>query len=179
MRGVAAGTAVERFPSGGKRGVDPCAAEQQRVQLRREAVRALPAQQQEARHVLVDLGLQLERQARDRPVMTGVVRDAEKMADALERGPAVGDVVLVELVRWVVALEPLEHRRVEVQRHAQLVVHGADEELLVARRVAALAGQRLAVGDEEVRDAASDLEIVDARQQRLEPAEGVARHVSS
>ena len=56
---------------------------------------------------------------------------------------------------------------------------GGHEQLLVARRVAALAGELLAVSDEKVFDATSNIEVVDAGQQGFEPFEGPCGHDGS
>ena len=120
------------------------------MQFGGKAARVAALQQQEARDVLVDLRLQFQRQQRHCPVVLRMVGDAEEVADALEGRPAVRDIAVVEFVVRVVRLEPLQHRGVEEQRHAELVVVGRDEELLVARRFPAVAGQLLALGDQEV-----------------------------
>src|SRR5262245_34637353 len=149
------------------------------MELGREALRLAATHQRDARDVLVDLGLHLEREARDRPVMVEVVGDEKQVADPFEGGPAVGKVVLVEPVARVVLLEPLDERRVEVERHAGLSVDDAHEELLVARRVAAGAWELLAVSDEKVFDATSSIEVVNAGQEGFEPLEGPCGHGAS
>jgi hypothetical protein len=138
-----------------------------------------PPQQRDARDVLVDLRLHLERLARHRPVVTGMVRNAQEVANPLERRPAVGEVVLVEPVARIVPLEALDERRVEVERDAELVTDGAHEELLVAGRVAAFARKLLAISDEKVFDATSNIEVVNAGQQGFEPFEGPHGHGAS
>ena len=155
------------------------AAEQEGMELRREAPRLAPAQQLEARDVLVDLRLHLEREPRHRPVVPGVVRDAEEVADAFERGPAVGEVVRVKAVARVVPVEPLQQCGIEVERQAELIAGRGDEKLLLARCVSPLAGQLRPVSDEKVFDATSDIEVVDSGQQGFEPFEGPRGHGGS
>src|SRR5215471_4560061 len=75
--------------------------EQQGVQLGGEAAGILLAQQPDAGDVLVDLRLELELERRDGPVVRCVPDEVDEVADALERGPVVGDVAFVQRLKRI------------------------------------------------------------------------------
>ena len=141
------------------------------MQPRRVAV-ALPQQQQRRGDELVDLGLQLHFEQGHRFLVLRIPRVIREMTHSLERRPKILEIVAVETVQRIAALEPLEQPLLEVQADLRFTLGLRDQQLLVDLPAAAVERAREArIGGQEIVDAIRQLERVEVAEQTLQIAE--------
>src|SRR5262249_54385706 len=110
----------------------PSEVEQARVEIRGRAARLRPEEEQ-ARHVLVDLGLELELERRHRALLARAPGEVDEMAHALDGEEEIAEVRVVEALARVVGGEVGEHALVEEEGELDLALMLGDEELLAGR----------------------------------------------
>ena len=117
---------------------------------------------------LVDLRLQLQLQLRDGPRLRRAQRQVDEVAHALDGQAEVGEVFVVETRRRIVLLQVRERRGVDEQRHRQLAVRLAQQELLARRARRPHLVTLVAVDDERV-DRQLRLDPIQRLQPELQP----------
>ena len=145
------------------------ALEQQVMQLGRIAPGILLAQQPPAGDVLVDLRLQFQLQQRHAAIVAGVPGQVEKMADALERSPVVGQIAAVQRLERIGAGQPLQQLRIEKQAPpAAMPPSSSTSSCSSVSDSRTALRQPLALGEQEVIDVVLRRQIVDAGEQILQ-----------
>ena len=112
------------------------------MHLRRIAAALLVGHEKHRRGVLVDLGLGLELEQRNRRIALEPPSRIDEMADALERRAVIGEILLGQRAQRIGVLQPREHVGIDVQRDARAVRGLGQQQLLVGRALVVDRGTR-------------------------------------